>query len=185
MIVFSGALRNALMPFLPLALAVIKSHGGGKRCSFDGCKRSAVGGSSQCTAHGGGRRCLVEGCSKSAQSSTSYCVKHGGGKKCEHSGCKKVARGRTLYCAAVSNPPLPTLLFPGCFFKYQKYLNHAYFRFTFVTPFGTLKHGGGVRCRLESCSRVAVGKQQLCRVHGGGSRQKSAQRMDDNWLIVV
>jgi len=36
------------------------------------------------------------------------------------------------------------------------------------------QHGGGVRCRLESCTRVAVGKQQLCRLHGGGSSKKSS-----------
>ena len=78
------------------------SHGGGKRCKFDGCNKSAVGGSNLCTAHGGGRRCSVEGCDKSAQSSTKFCVKHGGGKKCAHTGCEKVARGRTQFCAAVS-----------------------------------------------------------------------------------
>jgi hypothetical protein len=77
------------------------SHGGGKRCKSDNCNKSAVGGSSLCTAHGGGRRCAVDGCDKSAQSSTKFCVKHGGGKKCSQSDCDKVARGRTQYCAAV------------------------------------------------------------------------------------
>ena len=79
------------------------SHGGGKRCTFAGCTKSAVGGSNLCTSHGGGKRCAVEGCNKSAQSSTKFCVKHGGGKKCAHPDCEKVARGRTSYCAAVSD----------------------------------------------------------------------------------
>ena len=79
------------------------SHGGGKRCTFAGCTKSAVGGSNLCTSHGGGKRCAVEGCNKSAQSSTKFCVKHGGGKKCAHPNCEKVARGRTSYCAAVSD----------------------------------------------------------------------------------
>ena len=33
----------------------------------------------------------------------------------------------------------------------------------------TKQHGGGVRCKLAGCNRVAIGKLQLCRTHGGGS----------------
>jgi hypothetical protein len=33
-------------------------------------------------------------------------------------------------------------------------------------------HGGGVRCKLEMCTRIAIGKMQLCRSHGGGSSRK-------------
>jgi hypothetical protein len=36
-----------------------------------------------------------------------------------------------------------------------------------------LQHGGGVRCKLEGCNRVAIGKLQLCRAHGGGIRPRS------------
>jgi hypothetical protein len=35
-----------------------------------------------------------------------------------------------------------------------------------------LQHGGGVRCKLAGCNRVAIGKVQLCRAHGGGARPK-------------
>ena len=34
------------------------------------------------------------------------------------------------------------------------------------------QHGGGVRCKLAGCNRVAIGKVQLCRAHGGGARPK-------------
>jgi hypothetical protein len=30
-----------------------------------------------------------------------------------------------------------------------------------------------VRCKLEGCNRVAIGKLQLCRAHGGGARPRS------------
>jgi hypothetical protein len=30
-----------------------------------------------------------------------------------------------------------------------------------------------VRCKLEGCNRVAIGKLQLCRAHGGGARSRS------------
>jgi hypothetical protein len=30
-----------------------------------------------------------------------------------------------------------------------------------------------VRCKLEGCNRVAIGKLQLCRAHGGGIRPRS------------
>jgi len=36
------------------------------------------------------------------------------------------------------------------------------------------QHGGGVRCKLDGCNRVAIGKMQLCRAHGGGSRAPRA-----------
>lgn len=36
-----------------------------------------------------------------------------------------------------------------------------------------------MRCKLEGCNRVAIGKMQLCRAHGGGSkaRAKSSARI--------
>ena len=59
-------------------------HGGGKRCSVDGCTKSAVGKTDKCKAHGGGKRCSVEGCTKSAVGKSDKCVEHGGGKRCPH-----------------------------------------------------------------------------------------------------
>jgi len=53
-------------------------------------QQSAVGGSYMCTAHGGGRRCQFQDCTRSAQSSTNFCVRHGGGRKCQIEGCQKV-----------------------------------------------------------------------------------------------
>ena len=41
----------------------------------------------------------------------------------------------------------------------------------FVVVF-CIQHGGGVRCKLAGCNRVAIGKLQLCRAHGGGARPK-------------
>lgn len=38
------------------------------------------------------------------------------------------------------------------------------------------QHGGGVRCKLEGCNRVAIGKLQLCRAHGGGARSRPKNR---------
>jgi len=35
-------------------------------------------------------------------------------------------------------------------------------------------HGGGVRCRLDGCNRVAVGKLQLCRIHGNTETSRAA-----------
>jgi len=102
------------------------AHGGGKRCSFENCSKAAVGGSKLCTGHGGGRRCLTEGCNKSAQSSTPFCVKHGGGRQCSVPDCSKVSRGKTLFCAS---------------------------------------HGGGKRCFWEGCKRSAMTKGVHCKRH--------------------
>lgn len=61
--------------------------------------------------HGGGKRCKFEACGKSAQGSTDFCKAHGGGKRCSwgHPGseysnqpggpCNSFARGKTGLCA--------------------------------------------------------------------------------------
>ncbi|KAG6389705.1 hypothetical protein SASPL_151178 [Salvia splendens] len=66
------------------------------------------------TGHGGGKRCKFEGCPKSAQGSTDFCKAHGGGKRCSwgHLGsglgshdavpCDKFARGKSGLCVAHS-----------------------------------------------------------------------------------
>ena len=72
-------------------------HGGGRKCSIDGCNKSSQGRAGKCVAHGGGRRCAKvldsgEPCPKVAQGSTAFCVAHGGGKRCTYEGCSKAAR---------------------------------------------------------------------------------------------
>ena len=50
--------------------------------------------------------------------------------------------------------------------------------FTFLLTFAQtaflhcFQHGGGIRCKLEGCNRVAIGKAQLCRAHGGGAHSR-------------
>ena len=73
------------------------THGGGKRCGFEGCKKIAQRGG-RCSAHGGGRRCSEPGCTKHAQGRTLRCVKHGGGRRCQVAGCPRSAAGRTMKC---------------------------------------------------------------------------------------
>jgi hypothetical protein len=75
------------------------AHGGGRRCMFETCTKSAKGRSEFCIRHGGGRRCMhdpVDGappCEKSAEGSTMYCKRHGGGKRCRHeSGCETTTK---------------------------------------------------------------------------------------------
>ena len=60
-----------MMPAPPLA--TLQAHGGGVRCTFEGCTKAARDGrSSLCARHGGGRRCSFvsdqgEGCVKFAE----------------------------------------------------------------------------------------------------------------------
>jgi hypothetical protein len=57
-------------------------------------------GSDYCIAHCGGRRCTTEGCTKSAQGTTEHCSAHGGGRRCKAESCTKGALGMTEYCRA-------------------------------------------------------------------------------------
>ena len=75
-----------------------KAHGGGRRCVYPQCGKSAVGKTHYCKGHGGGRRCNFEGCSKSAQGATWQCIAHGGGRRCKKDGCSKSARGSSNLC---------------------------------------------------------------------------------------
>lgn len=123
---FEGCTKGARDKFYCAA------HGGGRRCATDGCTKSAVGGTNLCTFHGGGKKCQFEGCAKSAQSPTQFCVRHGGGKKCVIKGCQKVARGRTSLCAS---------------------------------------HGGGNRCKFENCISSCLAKETYCSKHKNAADQ--------------
>ena len=77
-------------------------HGGGFRCSVEGCSRSAIGGGSgerKCGQHGGGKRCEQQGCPKLAvadnNGNSKFCTAHGGGKRCRYPGCNNSALKRT------------------------------------------------------------------------------------------
>lgn len=63
------------------------------RCRFPDCVNKAVRGGERgyCRTHGGGKRCHYGGCSKSAKEG-GFCIAHGGGKRCIHSRCLKGAK---------------------------------------------------------------------------------------------
>lgn len=66
-----------------------KKHGGGKRCSEEGCDRPAQC-KGKCPKHGGATRCKIDGCEKFSQSQ-GLCKGHGGGTLCAFDGCAKNA----------------------------------------------------------------------------------------------
>ena len=51
--------------------------------------------------------------------------------------------------------------------------------------FVCLQHGGGVRCKLAGCNRVAIGKVQLCRAHGGGARANKNKAASNEILLPM
>lgn len=55
-------------------------------CIEKGCTnraRQGVAGKLHCTGHGGGVRCSVQGCKSGANGGTAYCLTHGGGFRCQ------------------------------------------------------------------------------------------------------
>lgn len=73
-------------------------HGGGSRCKFIGCAKSARDSASFCIIHGGGKRCIAKECAKSAVGRLGLCVAHGGGNRCRYLECRKVSQGRSGFC---------------------------------------------------------------------------------------
>ena len=79
------------------------AHGGGRRCTFDGCNIGAQGKTAFCSAHGGGGRCTFDGCNIGAQGGTAFCSAHGGGHRCSYPDCQSGARSKDIgLCATHS-----------------------------------------------------------------------------------
>lgn len=72
------------------------AHGGGKRCSYEGCDKLANT-RGLCTTHGGGKRCNHPNCTK-LDKGGGRCKAHGGGKICTYEGCQKFATNGTTLC---------------------------------------------------------------------------------------
>jgi hypothetical protein len=53
---------------------------GSRKCEYEDCDKCAQGSTKFCIKHGGGRRCTVEGCNKGARDKN-FCAGHGGGKR--------------------------------------------------------------------------------------------------------
>lgn len=68
-----------------------------KHCKVLGCGNISVS-RGLCRGHGGGRRCHYIGCSKSAQSRSVFCWSHGGGHRCEVESCMR-SRKSKRFCA--------------------------------------------------------------------------------------
>uniref|UniRef100_K3WJL6 WRKY19-like zinc finger domain-containing protein n=1 Tax=Globisporangium ultimum (strain ATCC 200006 / CBS 805.95 / DAOM BR144) TaxID=431595 RepID=K3WJL6_GLOUD len=69
-----------------------------KRCMYPDCTKISVS-RGLCRGHGGGRRCHFTGCSKSAQSRSNFCWAHGGGQRCEVQNCMR-SRKSKRFCVA-------------------------------------------------------------------------------------
>lgn len=69
-----------------------------KRCMYPDCTKISVS-RGLCRGHGGGRRCHFLGCSKSAQSRSNFCWAHGGGQRCEVQNCMR-SRKSKRFCVA-------------------------------------------------------------------------------------
>jgi hypothetical protein len=82
-----------------------------KYCQAVGCGNISVS-RGLCRSHGGGRRCHFAGCPKSAQSRSSFCWAHGGGHRCEVKGCMRSRKSKHLcvdhLCLETAAPMLST-----------------------------------------------------------------------------
>ncbi|CEG36150.1 uncharacterized protein PHALS_00476 [Plasmopara halstedii] len=139
-------------------------HGGGRKCSHEGCKKH-VASSGLCRSHGGGRRCQVPDCMSSAQS-RGLCYVHGGGGRCQREGCGSSAK-KGGYCIAHGGGHRCEVT--GC-------------TSSAVSGARCRAHGGGRRCAIQDCSSSAKTGGR-CIAHGGGKRctveacTSSAQRL--------
>ena len=109
-----------------------KTHGGGKICNEYGCKTPACDGPyDKCQEHGGGPRCTEKLCVNGARKKGGKCTQHGGGNRCIIDLCTNSAQPKSDKCGL---------------------------------------HGGGVRCIVDKCTHLAQGPTIKCVSHGGGVR---------------
>ncbi|GMF49155.1 unnamed protein product [Phytophthora fragariaefolia] len=134
---------------LPLKNRFCKTHGGGRFCQEEGCKRRDIGGG-RCISHGGGKKCQAKDCTK-VDRGGGFCKAHGGGKKCEADNCNNWALGGGI-CLEHKGPGkrCKTL---GCT-KYDLGGGHC------------IAHGGGRKCVVEGCDKIRQVNKR-CRGHGG------------------
>lgn len=165
----------------PRASCVV--HGGGHRCDFDGCDKSAQAPTTKCKARGGGRRCAYLGCPKSARDtvgSSSHCKAHGG----ESAFLPRPVRRLRALCTSLSFSP-----FLSAYSLNPRSDYHSSDLYLSARPLGGMRcaepncpkgaegatakcvaHGGGKRCDAEGCAKLARGASGCCRAHGGGQR---------------
>jgi len=128
-------------------------HGASRRCSFDGCEKTAQGRTAFCITHGGGRRCTFPGCGKGARDKL-FCAAHGGGRRCSRENCNKLA----VPCGKFSNCCVRhgggrRCATDGCDKSAQSGTSHC------------VRCGGGRRCVFPDCAKVARGKTDYCMSH--------------------
>ena len=130
-------------------------HGGGNRCSIEGCTNGAQGQTDKCKRHGGGIRCSVEGCTVSAQDKSGKCISHGAEcRKCIMDDCKKFAQGKTNKC--INHGGGNRCSIEDCSNSVSNLTGKC------------VKHGGGKRCSVEGCTKGASRSSDKCLKHGGG-----------------
>eukprot|EP00924_Labyrinthula_sp_SR-Ha-C_P013843 snap_masked-scaffold_5-processed-gene-15.27-mRNA-1 protein AED:0.08 eAED:0.08 QI:0/0/0/0.5/1/1/2/0/273 len=135
-----------------------KKHGGGRRCTYPDCTKSAQGASKRCVQHGGGKRCIFDNCNKLARGRSNLCIPHGGGKRCSHESCSKLAQGGTDRCIRHGG---------------GKRCSHLGCPKSAIGSSGRcVMHGGGKRCVERGCSRSAIGGGSCCVRHGGRKATK-------------
>jgi len=175
-------------------------HGGGRRCSKNGCIKIAKGkvgdGEQRCARHGGGKRCNVDSCRKIAKGDVtvkdehgmpgSRCGFHGGGERCCVEECNSIAKGVIEQDDAYGKAG------PRCFrhnggkrCEIVGCNNIAQARVTDIDEYGPPgsrcgSHGGSKRCSVKGCRNIAKGSLSRpdelgnaggrCQLHKGGLR---------------
>jgi len=142
------------------------AHGGGRRCQYGGCTKSAAEGAKGfCIAHARGRPRQYGGCTKSA-GGTGFCIAHGGGRRCQTEGCTTAARRGTGRRRAA---PLQ-----GAWRRQALPVRTA--APVQLKPEGTAdRTGGGVSSRAAP-SQPKPGRRTAERVHPAHSRRRRAVR---------
>jgi len=92
---FSPNILESYAETIPLTASC---HTVQKRCMYPDCTKISVS-RGLCRGHGGGRRCHFLGCAKSAQSRSNFCWAHGGGQRCDVPNCMR-SRKTKRFCVA-------------------------------------------------------------------------------------
>jgi len=165
-----GTIVTGADSFGPPGLRCVR-HGGGNRCSINGCTVSALSHvphaddlgppGPRCTRHGGGNRCSVKECTVSSQGRVHNadkfgppgfrCAGHGGGNRCSINGCTTSSKGHVAHADGFG-----------------------------PSGFRCGRHGGGNRCSINGCAAPSAGRVatadcfgsvgRRCYRHGGGRR---------------
>lgn len=153
-------------------------HNSKPKCVEPGCNNISRKENRKCPLHGGCNVCIKPGCIKTIQKGYDICNKHVNERWCNEAGCDKVAYGKYNKC--INHFGIKCMI-PWCDTRIRYIDTHCKLHTKtcivpgctnnkFVIDIACTEHGGGRRCDVLDCNKLAINKYNKCVDHRIGKK---------------